>query len=229
MAQWRTVDGGSCGGVLVDWDLKTTLDGLYSAGDQLYAAGDHCNAATTGRYAGRKAADYAKQTGETEIFKEQVAREKARVYAPMKRRDGIEWKELHAGIARAMQNYCSEYKTEKLLNMGLSWLKDIEENQVPELYALDPHKLMRSMEDISILTCAQIIVNACLARKASNDYLNFNRIDYPEINPPEWNKFITLKLEDDIVKIGEMPLGYWGSLVENYESHNKDYKGVYEG
>ena len=41
-------------------------------------------------YAGRKAADYAREAGEPVVLNEQVAIEKARVYAPVKRSDGIE-------------------------------------------------------------------------------------------------------------------------------------------
>lgn len=232
MPQWRSVDSaGGRGGILIDdWNMKTTLDGLYATGDGLpLIIGDHNLAATTGRYAGRKAADYVKEIGELVISKEQVALEKTRIYAPIRRSNGIEWKELHAGIARAMQFFCSEYKTESLLNMGLSVLKEIEENFVPKLYANDPHKLMRSLEDLSILPYAQMILHASLARKASSRFLNFHRIDYPKLDPPEWNKFITIKLENDKVKIGERPLGYWGNLKENYEAHNKDYTGVYKG
>jgi hypothetical protein len=57
--------------------------------------------------------------------------------------------------------------------------------------------------------------------------LNFQRIDYPQMDPPEWKKFITLKLVDGKVKIGEIPHAYWGDLKKSYESHNRDYKGVY--
>jgi succinate dehydrogenase/fumarate reductase flavoprotein subunit len=128
-----------------------------------------------------------------------------------------------------MQYFCSEYKTESLFNLALNSLKDIEENWVPKLYALDPHKLLRSLEDLSILTYAQIILHASLARKASSRYLDFYRIDYPELDPPEWNKFITIRLENDKVTIGEVPLDYWGNLKENYEANNKDYTGVYVG
>jgi len=227
LPQWR--EAGYGGGLIVDWDLKTNLDGLYAAGTQMYSPGDHSFAAATGRYAGRKAADYIRQVAEPVISKEQVAAEKARVYAPIKRNDGIEWKELHAGIARTMQFFCSEYRTEKLFKMGLDALKDIEENWVPKLYALDPHKLMRSLEDLSILTHAQIILQASLARKASSRFLDFHRIDYPELDPPEWNKFLTVKLENGKVKVGELPFDYCGNLKENYEAHNKDYTGVYEG
>ena len=144
LPQWREAGYGFGGGVLVDWDLKSTLDGLYAAGMQMFAPEDHSYAAATGRYAGRKAAAYARQAGESKISREQVAREKARVYAPVNRSSGMEWKELHAGIARVMQYYVSEFKTESLLNMGLGALRKIEEESVPLLFALDPHKLMRS-------------------------------------------------------------------------------------
>jgi len=227
LPQWR--EAGYGGGLLVDWDLKTTLDGLYAAGTQMFNPEDHSYAAATGRYAGRKAAAYARQVGESKISREQVAREKARVYAPVKGTGGLEWKELHAGIARAMQYYASEFKTESLFKMGLDALRKIEEESVPLLFAIDPHKLMRSLEDTSLLTYAQIILQASLARKASSFPLNFQRIDYPTLDPPEWQKFLTIKLENGKVKTGELPLAFWGNMKNQYEAHNKDYDGVYRG
>lgn len=225
-SQWRTPRGS---GPVIDWNLKSTLDGLYAAGEQLFSHGDHSFAASTGRYAGRKAADYSREVNESRISKEQIAREKARIYAPIKRANGIEWKELNAGIARTMQYYCSEFKTESLLNLGLETLKEIEQEFVPRLYALDPHKLMRSIEDLSMLAHAQMILSASLARKASSAPLNFHRIDYPELDPPEWNKYVTIKLENGKVQSGELPLNYWGDMKANYEAHNRDYTGVYRG
>jgi succinate dehydrogenase/fumarate reductase flavoprotein subunit len=225
-SHWRTAGRG---GPLVDWDLKSTLDGLYIGGSQMYSAGDHSWAASTGRYAGRKAAAYAGQVDQAPVSREQIDLEKTRVYAPIKRSDGVDWKELHAGISRAMQYFCSDYKTETLLNMGMGALQEIEEVFVPRLYALDPHKLMRSIEDLSMLTHGQIILQASLARKASSRVLNFFRIDYPEIDPPEWNKFITVQLENNKVKVGELPVDYFGDLKANYEAHNNDYTGVYQG
>jgi succinate dehydrogenase/fumarate reductase flavoprotein subunit len=214
---------------VVDWDLKTTLDGLYAAGTQMFSPEDHSYCAATGRYAGRKAAAYARQVGQAKISGEQVERERSRVYAPVERSSGIEWKELHAGLARVMQYYVSEFKTENLLNMGLGALRKMEQESAPKLYALDPHKLMRSLEDLNMLTYAQIIVHAMLARKASSMPLNFQRIDYPAMDPPEWNKFITVKLEDGKLKTGELPARYWGNMKAGYEAHNKNYAGVSGG
>lgn len=210
---------GDAGGLVVDWDLKTTLDGLYAAGDALFAGNYHNHAAATGRYAGRKAAAYAQKVSEPVITREQVDNEKSRVYAPVKRREGIEWKELNAVLCRVMQNYCGELKTEVLLDIGLTWLKDIEENEAPRAYASNPHILMRTLGVLDILTCDQMIIHASLARKASNAYLGFIRLDYPEIDPPEWHKWITIHQEDEKVKVEELPLDFWEPLKKNYEAH----------
>jgi hypothetical protein len=88
---------------------------------------------------------------------------------------------------------------------------------------------MRSIEDLSLLTHGQIVLNASLARKASSRALSFNRIDYPQMDPPEWNKFVTVKLlPNGKVGAGELPLNYAGDLKANYEANNKDYTGVYK-
>jgi succinate dehydrogenase/fumarate reductase flavoprotein subunit len=225
LPQWR--EAGYGGGVLVDWNLKTTLEGLYAAGTQMFAPEDHSYAAATGRYAGRKAAAYAREAGPGKIAREQVEAEKARVYAPVKRSGGLEWKELHAGIARAMQYYVSEFKTEPLFKMGLDALAKLETEAVPRLFALDPHKLMRTLEDLSMLEYARIIIEASRARKASSVPLNFQRIDCPEQDPAEWNKFLTIRQRDGRVELGALPLDFWGNMKEQYEAHNRDYTGVH--
>ena len=227
LPQWR--DPGYGGGLLVDWNLKTTLDGLYAAGTQMFSPEDHSYCAATGRYAGRKAAAYVREVDSGKISRDQVAREKARVYSPIKRSSGMDWKELHAGIARTMQYYVSEYKTENLLNMALDNLNKIEAESLPQLCASDPHKLMRSLEDTSLLTNAQIIVHASLARKASSVPLNFQRIDFPAMDPPEWAKFLTIKQANGKVKTGFLPLNFFGNMKAQYEAFNRDYTGVAKG
>ena len=227
LPQWR--EAGYGGGLLVDWNLKTTLDGLYAAGTQMFAPEDHSYAAATGRYAGRKAVAYAREIAGPSVSRDQIEIIKDRVYAPVRRTSGIEWKELHAGIARVMQYYVSEFRTESLFKMGMDALGKIEAESVPMLYALDPHKLMRTLEDLSMLEYAKIIIQASQARKASSMPLQFQRIDYPDVDPPEWNKFLTIKLENDKVKIGELPPEFWGDMKQQYDAHNKDYEGVYRG
>ncbi len=214
---------GDCGGLLTDWDLKTTLEGLYAAGDQLFASNYHHHAAATGRYAGRKAADDALKLKEFKINRKQVEEEKKRVYEFTKQRGGLNWKELNAASSRIMQNYCGDPKDEELLNIGLIWLKDLQKNEAPNLIASDPHKLMRTLEVINILTCSEMILHACLARRASSKFLGFNRYDYPDVDPSNWHKFITIRQAANRVEIGERSIDFCGSLKGNYESKNEDY------
>jgi succinate dehydrogenase/fumarate reductase flavoprotein subunit len=112
--------------------------------------------------------------------------------------------------------------------MGIESLAEIQEKWVPNLYASDPHKLMCCLESLSAIECGQIVLQASLARKASCKQLDFHRIDYPQMDPPEWNKFLTIKLRDDKVKVGELPHGYFGDLKKNYEAQNRDYTGVWQ-
>ncbi|MBW1766564.1 MAG: FAD-binding protein [Deltaproteobacteria bacterium] len=218
--QWRT--GG--GRIVVDWDLKSNLEGLYAAG-QLCGGGGCAGASTTGRYAGRKAADYAQTAGDTTIDRRQVDEEKIRVYAPLKQKGDIGWKELHAGICRIMQDYCGEYKGEETLKMGLRWLSSIRESEAARINIRNPHELARTLECLVRITVGKMIMHACLARKASSKPLGFKRIDYPEMDPSEWNKFVTIRLENGEVKAGELPLNYLllppyaPTYKENYEQH----------
>jgi succinate dehydrogenase/fumarate reductase flavoprotein subunit len=215
----------SPGGLVTDWNLKTNLEGFYAAGNALFACNYYHHAAATGRYAGRKAVEAALATGGRPIDRNQVDDHKAWVYGPLKRNYGMDWKELRAGLSRVMQNYCGEPKNQELLKIGLTWLEDIEKNVCSEAYASNPHALMRVIETFNQLSCDRLILHASLARKASSKHLGFIRQDYPEMDPPAWRKFITLRQDRGEVRAKELPIGFWGDLEKNYESHNKDYKG----
>jgi len=210
------------GGLMVDWDLRTNLEGLYGAGEQIFAIHSYPGASTSGRWAGRKAAAYAQISDQGELDKGQVAREMERVYAPIERDKGMDWKELNGGIVKIMMNYCSEPMNEELLKIGLTALKEVENEEASRLFADNPHRLMRTLEVQDVITCNQIIIHSCMARKASSDYLGFTRIDYPEKDPEEWNKFVTVRLEDGEVKVGEKPIDYYEPVKENFEAHMKD-------
>lgn len=225
--QWGEAAGS--GALVVDWNLKTSLDGLYAAGGSMFSPEDHSFCAATGRYAGRKAVAYAREIKQGKVSRGQIAKEKARILAPTKRTSGLEWKELNIGINRVMQYYVSEFKTERMFNMALEALDKIEAESVPMLYAMDPHKLMRSLEDVSILNVAKIVIQAMKARKASSMPLNLRRIDYPELDPPEWKKWLTIKQVDGKIVTGFLPMTFWGNMQKKYEAHNKDYTGVYKG
>ena len=217
-----------CGGVVVDWDLRTNLDGLYAAGGAIFGAGAHSSAAASGRFVGRKAASCALHAPESRVDPAQVAREKARVYAPLSRSGhGIGWKELNAGIARVMQDFCGEWKTEETLREGLRLLADIRGSEAATVRAANPHELMRAVECLSIITVGEAVMHASRARRASSDLLEFHRLDFPAVDPPEWRKLCTVRMTAEGPIAGELPQDYHlrppfaSTHEENYRLHSE--------
>ena len=101
------------------------------------------------------------------VDRRQVEEEKARVYAPVMRKDGISWKELRAGLCRIMQDYCGEFKSEEILQTGLRWIRSIRESEGSTAFARNPHELCRVLECQTHMTIGEIIMQASLARKAT--------------------------------------------------------------
>jgi succinate dehydrogenase/fumarate reductase flavoprotein subunit len=221
----RHYRGMTGGGPVYDWDLKTNLPGLYIAGSTLLCGANHSGSATTGRYAGRKAAKFASSTGSPVIDRKQVDKEKARVYAPVNRKDGMGWKELKMGLVRVMQDYCGEYKNAEVLETGLRWLDSMRESELASACAKNPHELGRTLEALAQVTLDEVIMRASLARRASSRPLDFKRLDFPQMDPPDWNKFLTIKLENGSIKTGSLAHNYWlqspnaSEYQENYRKH----------
>jgi hypothetical protein len=221
--QWRMW---GCGGVVVDWDLRTNLEGLYAAGGAIFGAGAHSSAAASGRYAGRKAAEHASGTSLPKTDLSQTAREKARIYAPLSPTGRpLGWKEFNAGIGRVMQSYCGQYKSEGGLLEGLRILSEVRGSEAGSVGAANPHELMRVVECLAMLDIGEAVMQASLARKASSDYLDFQRIDYPEVDPPEWRNLRPIRLGASGPEFRDLSFDYHlrppfkASLKENYEAH----------
>ena len=214
---------GAPGGILNDWDMKTNIDGIYAAGDQLFASDCAGFACCTGHYAGRKAADYTDTVQLEDYDAGEADRERARLFAPLYREEGMDWRELNMAIAKAMQNYCGGVKCDDLLKEGLDLLESFEKDIVPQISCENPHELMRAHEVFDILDVAKLILHACIARKSSSAPLFFQRSDYPQMDPEEDKRIITIRQENGKIIEGSVPLGYFGNLKEEYEKRNQEY------
>jgi succinate dehydrogenase/fumarate reductase flavoprotein subunit len=214
------------GGLFFDWDMKTSLDGLYVAGESNYGGSDHALAAATGRYAARNAVSYTKTVKAIPISRGQIEKEKARIYAPVMRTEGMGWKELRGGLARIMQDHLGEYKSQETLELGLKWFKSARESELANVQARNPHELWRTVECMSRIDCGELMMHAALNRKASSRILAFNRLDFPQVDPKEWEKIVTVKLVNGEVHAGEHPVDYYlqapnaPTFAENYRLHS---------
>jgi len=135
--------------------------------------------------------------------------------------NGIDWKELNGGVCKIMQDYCGATKNDEVLKIGLKWFEELEAGEMQTASARNPHELFRLLEVFNIAAVGKMILEGCRARKASSSFLGFTRQDYPALDPPEWRKWVTIKLDGGDVKSGSLALDYWGDLKTNYEEHNK--------
>jgi succinate dehydrogenase/fumarate reductase flavoprotein subunit len=211
------------GGLVNDWSLMTNIGGLFACGDSLFASNCYGHACATGHYAGRHAARYAAGSDEVEIHEPQLDELRATHYRPLERVHGRNWQEVNFALSRLMQHHCGGFKTDELLRRGLEALDELEAGPVAEMAGSTPHDLMRITEVRNIVTTARLILHSSLARKASSKELHFTRLDYPEVDPPEWAKFVTVRPTEDGAAYGALPLDYYGSIPDEYERHNMDY------
>jgi succinate dehydrogenase/fumarate reductase flavoprotein subunit len=215
------------GGFLTDWDLRTNLEGLYAAaGSTIFGGGCHGESHTTGRYAGRHAAEYAKTAPEPVADRNQIDAEKEHTYSAIRQnKEGNGWKEINVAIARIMRDYCGQYKNELTLNLGLRLLNELKTTELASAYASNPHELGRLLECNALISVGEMVIKASLERKASNSILDFHRLDYPEMDPPGWNKLLPIKQENNKVKVRELPFDFHlrspnaPTYEENYKLH----------
>jgi succinate dehydrogenase/fumarate reductase flavoprotein subunit len=67
-----------------------------------------------------------------------------------------------------------------------------------------------------------MIVAACEARKASSAYLHFKRLDYPEMDPAEWHKWLVIRKTGEEVAVSDRPIAFWGDFERNYRPRHDE-------
>ncbi|MFB3883960.1 MAG: FAD-binding protein [Thermodesulfobacteriota bacterium] len=195
-----------CGGLLIDEDMKTSLKGLYAAGDQTSFTYGLSGSASSGHLAGEYAANYAREAGKQSIEEEQVQRCIGKIRAPL-REKGINPIELEE-MARAIStDYTGLGRTGVVREKGLEILMGLREKYIPTLHARNFHELMRCVEVQNIFDTIEMHIRASLVRKESRSikrggisFWQHQRNDYPKTDP-EWEKWIVIHREN-----GEMRL-----------------------
>ena len=225
--------------IKVDTDIKTDVEGLWAPGKVStqgnayfgWTRGDGLgNAATTGMMAGDSIAPYAAAADWDDIDLEQVAAFKEKIYAPLKRPNGRQPKEIYDMIERYIfdVNKCvlkSEAEIRKVY-------QDIEEMKkiVPQLTADDPHSLSKCLEAADTILCLEMIYRSADMRKESRGIMYPHyRTDYPEMDNENWLKWINIRQGED----GEMelftediPMWRYPIRPEGYkipEGHTEEY------
>jgi succinate dehydrogenase/fumarate reductase flavoprotein subunit len=192
--------GHSASGVWVDEHARTTVPGLYAAGDLACVPHNYMlGAFVYGKIAGEDAADYCLSAELPAIDEQQIQAEYDRIIAPTLRTDGITPYQMEYKLRRMVNDYLQPPKVTTKMEIGLQRFAELRED-MQYLCAPDPHDLMRAMEVYAILDCAEMAARASLYRTESRWGLYHYRVDYPETDNSNWFAHVQLKKNDS----GEM-------------------------
>lgn len=179
--------GHSASGVWVDEHARTTVAGLHAAGDLACVPHNYMlGAFVYGKLAGESAARHCAETELPALDAGQVAREHARVTAPLLRgSEGLPPAQVEYKLRRMVNDYLQPPKVTRKMEIGLARFEQIHED-LEQLSAPGPHELMRAMEVHAIRDCAEMAARASLYRTESRWGLYHHRVDFPERNDRDW-------------------------------------------
>jgi succinate dehydrogenase/fumarate reductase flavoprotein subunit len=179
--------GHSASGVFVDEFARTTIRGLYAAGDMASVPHNYMlGAFTNGAIAGEDAANFAENIDLPAYDPGDFERERSRVLAPTLRTDGIPANMIEYKTRRLVNDYLQPPKVTTKMRLAQERFAEIREDLEQNMVVRDAHELMRALETSSILDCAEMAATASLFRTESRWGLYHNRVDYPEKNDADW-------------------------------------------
>lgn len=218
------VGGHTASGYWVDTNRKTTIDGLYAAGDvaggcpQKYVTG----ALAEGEIAGLSVVEYIKDKNVATIDDKVVDNHIDEVENFLKDKHcKFTTEQLEEAMQTVMDSYAGGIKTNYRFNEKQLEIADYKIKQLMELskdlYAEDFQELMYIYELRERLTVCRSVIAHLKARKETRWHSFAENLDYPEKDNEHWNKYVNSILEGGEIKIITRELVEEGT---NYEHIN---------
>lgn len=218
------VGGHTASGYWVDTNRKTTIDGLYAAGDvaggcpQKYVTG----ALAEGEIAGLSVVEYIKDKNVATIDDKVVDNHIDEVENFLKDKHcKFTTEQLEEAMQTVMDSYAGGIKTNYRFNEKQLEIADYKIKQLMELskdlYAEDFQELMYIYELRERLTVCRSVIAHLKARKETRWHSFAENLDYPEKDNEHWNKYVNSIVEDGEIKIITRELVEEGT---NYEHFN---------
>ena len=186
-------------GLEIDINAETNIKGLYAAGDNVgNVRGDITSAAVFGQVAGEHASAAVKDLPEVSVEGHPViAKTIQEITEIMGREEGAEWMEPLSTLNQIMDRYVSvkQVRSETLLLAAIKYIRDLRTYAHAQVKANNSHELVRTLEVLDLLDCAEAVALASENRKETRGF--HRRADYPFTNPLMNNKFQTVQRNPD--------------------------------
>ena len=211
--------GHSASGVYTDEFARTTLPGLYAAGDMASVPHNYMlGAFTNGAFAGEDAVKFAKDVDFADYDETVIVAEQERVLAPTKRDDGIPPNQIEYKTRRLVNDYLQPPKVTRKMELARRRLAEVREDAETAMFVRDSHELMRALEAQSILDCADMAAAASLYRTESRWGLYHNRVEFPERDDANWFcHSIMTKGADGKPRLTKRPIAPYVVEIEEHE------------
>ncbi|MCX5387033.1 fumarate reductase/succinate dehydrogenase flavoprotein subunit [Streptomyces sp. NBC_00083] len=183
--------GHSASGVRVDAHARTTVPGLYAAGDLACVPHNYMiGAFVYGDLAGEDASRFPCYEGE--LPTDQVAAAHELIYRPLRHPDGPPQPQVEYKLRRFVNDYVAPPKTGAKLSLAVEAF-DRMGGEIAAMGARTPHELMRCAEVSFIRDCAEMAARSSLARTESRWGLYHQRLDHPEQDDAGWLHHLDLR------------------------------------
>ncbi|MDT5112329.1 MAG: hypothetical protein QOE20_4219 [Mycobacterium sp.] len=190
--------GHSASGVWVDEHARTTVPGLYAAGDLACVPHNYMiGAFVYGDLAGTHAAStYVDGPAPDVLPADQIAAAHELIYRPLRHPEGPPQPQVEYKLRRFVNDYVAPPKTAAKLSIAVQTFERMRD-EVAGIGATTPHELMRAVEVSFIRDCAEMAARSSLTRTESRWGLYHDRSDTPERDDVDWRYHLNLRKDSD--------------------------------
>jgi succinate dehydrogenase/fumarate reductase flavoprotein subunit/HEAT repeat protein len=186
--------GHSASGVWVDENARTTVAGLYAAGDLAcvphnYMIGAFVYGDLAGTHAASTLVDVA---APQDLPDDQIRDAHELIYRPLRHPDGPPQPQVEYKLRRFVNDYVAPPKTAAKLSLAVQTFERMRD-EVAGIGARTPHELMRAVEVTFIRDCAEMAARSSLTRTESRWGLYHDRSDLPERDDQNWRYHLNLR------------------------------------
>ncbi|MFF3452827.1 fumarate reductase/succinate dehydrogenase flavoprotein subunit [Streptomyces sp. NPDC002730] len=183
--------GHSASGVRVDDHARTTVPGLYAAGDLACVPHNYMiGAFVFGDLAGADASQYRAYDGELPADQLRDAHEL--IYRPLRNPEGPPQPQVEYKLRRFVNDYVAPPKSGARLSLAVDHFERMR-GEIAEMGAETAHELMRCAEVTFIRDCAEMAARSSLARTESRWGLYHERTDHPQRDDKDWLHHLDLR------------------------------------
>ncbi|AFC44453.1 fumarate reductase/succinate dehydrogenase flavoprotein subunit [Mycobacterium intracellulare] len=186
--------GHSASGVWVDEQARTTVPGLYAAGDMACVPHNYMiGAFVFGDLAGTHAASTLSDVAAPQrLPQDQVREAHELIYRPLRHPDGPPQPQVEYKLRRFVNDYVAPPKTAAKLSLAIRTFERMSE-EIAEIGARNPHELMRAVEVSFIRDCAEMAARSSHTRTESRWGLYHDRADLPGRDDAQWGYHLNLR------------------------------------